>query len=240
MTLYCYRDLIDGENYEYFGCTLYFNWEGSQLGGTGQRKITDSFSVPRVFDLISALNDIVKGKGHNDAVRAIIKWVSKSSPIVQFFYNCIDSGTGQERCLALAKRAGIKYRRQNALGLYKILSLEREFQHEEDESPPSEKTVDPPYDLYEQLQEYFSDELELWLGLIYTRSELSECEPDFEEIDPDNLQHGDFVFEIGERKTATFRYWGHWHTDRHYWSPLKLFDNFQLLPLEKLLKEIPK
>jgi hypothetical protein len=209
MTLYCYRDLLDGEAYEYFGCTLYFVWGG----GEHQKPVQPSVNIPHLLDT------------------AVSKLVARNHPALVFFRNCIDGGTGQQKCLALAKTAGVKIRRQNALALYKVLKLERELQSIPEDMPFE---IDPPYDLYELVQEHFADELETALGLTYIKSDLSECE-----LDNDTpVADGDFLFEIGERRTATFRYWGHWHTSTGRWKPLKLFGDFDLLGLRKLLRSI--
>lgn len=235
MTLYVYRDDLEGERYGYYGVNLYFCWMGDEMGTPEpQRTLADSFDIGHVFDIARALSDLVKGKGHNSAVSAITKWINTAAPIVQFFRNCIDGGTGQNRCLALAKTAGIKYRRQNALALYKTLQLEKEFsQKPTPPGKPSETTIDPPFDLYTDIQEYFAEQLTRYMGMEYAPNDLSE-----EWSDDNDMEHGDFVFEIGEKKTATFRYLGHYHGDTARWNPLKMFDDFNMQPVNRLLRRI--
>jgi hypothetical protein len=227
------EDTGSGGDREYlqFGVTLYFA-EG-ETKPDGQLQITDSFDVSHVFDVVSAIVTIIKGKGQNEAARTIQKWFSTGHPIVQFFRNCLDGGTGQSRCLSLAKAAGIKYRRQNALALYNILKLEREFTPEK---PLPPKTTEPHPAMYEAVREHFENEFaadEFFGQFDYEESELSEADISdlSEEIGP-----GDFVFEVGELETASFRYWGHYHAATRKFKPIKIYPGFDVQTLFHLLR----
>lgn len=255
MDLYCYRDKLrydtdeqeqDDEEQDRgydssrgrseppgFGVTLYFA-EGDPEPEE-QRQISDSFDVSRVFNLVAAIATIIKGKGQGEAVRGIQKWFNTAAPIVQFFRNCIDSGTGSARCLSLAKTAGIKYRRQNALALYNVLKLEKEF---ETQAPPPRTPapvgVQPA--TYEAVRNYFVEELSVdsFFGqFVYEKSELSEA--DISDLD-DEIAPGDFVFEIGELATGTFKYWGHYHAATRRFKPLHIFLDFDIQTLFVLLR----
>ena len=249
ISLYAYRDILRSPDEQYsssddktpygrhtrpgYGVTLYFA-EGDIVNA--QRRISDSFSITHIFDLASAIATIISGKGRSEAARGIQAWMNRNDPIVQFFRMCIDSGTGSSRCLSLAKQAGYKYRRQNALGLYNVLKLEREFQIAEPQPEQPKPTVEPPYDLYAAVQDHFADQFEndeYFQQFDYQRSDLSAAGID--EVDVD-LEPGDFVFEVGELESARFKYWGHYHAETRKFGPLHMYSGFDMQLLFRLLR----
>jgi len=224
MEIYCYRDLLDGEQYEYFGCTLYF-----VVGPTN-----DKHTVPGIFGIIARISAHIKADKTFDTAKAIEKIITRETPLVTFVRACIKNGTGKTRCYFDAKAAGKGGRKQVVLALYEYLKLEDAI---EAKTCKTVETITPDYSRMSAIQEHFADELETHMGgMTYTRTDLSQCSmDDIETTDADRLQHGDFVFEIGERRTATFRYYGHYHKDLNRFKPYKMFAEFDLTRLLGML-----
>lgn len=238
LTIYCYRDylLIDQTQNNYYGVNLYFiEGDSTQQPPEGQTDLS-------YFDMVIDFKQFLQGKADPVKIeKSVRKWISDLNPIVQFFRNCIDSGTKEERCLSLAKTAGIKYRRQNAQVLYKFLKLETahlrapEKKKERKKKPP----IEPPYDLYEAVREHFVEQFardEYFERFEYDRSELSVAS----ELD-EKIEHGDFVFEInqlepGQGKTSIVNYWGTYHHRTCTFEHLNIFGGFEVQPLFNLLK----
>lgn len=222
MHIYCYRDLLDGERYEYFGCTLYF--------------IADDAASPslKAYDSAVSFSKFLHGSASPSSVeKSVRKWIDTQHPIVQFVRNCIDSGTIQNICLKLLTGAGIKSRRQNAQALYKFLALEKSMM----ESPIS-VTEQPDFEMFEEVQDHFANQLEIYFGsMVYEPAALSQCSAnEIDILDPSGLAPGDFVFEIGRRQTGKFEYYGWYHHALDAFKPLKMFPEFDLRALKMMLK----
>jgi hypothetical protein len=230
MTLYAYRDDIDSEEYSYFGCNLYFVWDSGEFM-QGQRTFADYPDTARIFEYADALHNVAKGKYHDRTIKTVTNWLASGNPIVQFIRNCIDSFIGETKCVSLVKQAEIKHNRQAAFALYNILQMEKAFVSHPATKPPA-TTIDPPFDIYEEVQDHFAEQLIMYLGLEqYIKSGLS-----IQEDDPDDMVHGDFIFEISEKKVAKIRYSGHWTNGG--WRNLNIFDDFDTRSLVKLLRGI--
>jgi hypothetical protein len=196
--IFCFRDNLEGEKYKYYGVTLYFV-EGAK-------------TILRV-----------KPERISEVKAAIVKLVRRDDPIIVFVRTCISAGIGKTRCYFDAKRAGIAIRKQTQLALYELIS------HEEKEQTTEEIYEDIKANLwlYERVQQHFADELELYMGMGYDSSGLSECEA------PTEVEPGDFVFEIGRLQRAKIAYWGHYR--RGVWLDINIFGEFDLDKLEAIL-----
>lgn len=70
-------------------------------------------------------------------------------------------------------------------------------------------------------------------GMDYKRNDISTCSADDIHSHSGDVYEHDFIFDIGDIKSAKLQYWGYWHNRN--WEELKLFDGFDVGRLEKLL-----
>jgi hypothetical protein len=243
MTLYCYRDNLDKDRYSYFGVNLYFVWDEhaskkktvkQKVQATLDHYIQEASAI--LFQIEAVLiHTSLKREKVTTVSLAIAKWIVLKDPIVEFVTGCISNGISKTPCynmdvLVQHQRGKKGRRKQNVLALHDYLS----------ETPaPDEKIQEalPPYELFEAVRDHFADELEIYMGMEYSRNDISECEG-MEWANPGELVHGDFLFEIGELQKATFRYWGHFHAENGRWKPYTMFNEFDIAGLNKLLKAI--
>lgn len=218
MKIYAYRDLLEGVSNAYFGINLYF--------------IRDETATDKI-------KGHIKEERRAETSARIGRVVDENNPVVQFIRDCIGTGIRKTPCYFQARKAGVGIRKQVFLALYEFLRLTPP--DEETEEPGEAEGDEPPYEAYEEIQDYFREELEGFFGMNYIKTDLSDAidedDLDMEWVDdPGRLRHGDFMFEIGELRSYRFRYWGHWHRSMKHWKPWKMFNDFDELGLRPLLK----
>jgi hypothetical protein len=231
MKVYAYRDDLDGMTKgSYFGVNLYFIRDEAEL------EEPEETTIPKIT--ADDVKPMIKGRADIPGiVKAVNNWLRKNNPIIRFIIDCIEEDVGENSCLKLAKDSKIKHRRQNAQVLYKWIRQQPEPETGEDE---------PPYELYEEIQDYIAEQLEDNFGMNYVKNEaLSEATLDegesleLEYTAPvDAVRHGDFIIEIGEKHSYKFRYWAHWHKTGARWKPWHMFNDFDELRMRGMLKRL--
>lgn len=195
-----------------FGVTLYFIVEP-----TAQRPAAPApGTISRIFRIISSIAATVKPSKITDVAAGIDQWFSSDSPVIQYVIDCINKGIGKTACYNQRTAAGIKGRKDRMLALHDFLRLETEIQTRQEQEieiiTPRPITEAPDADFMLSIQDFFEEQFEdddFFGQFLYERSEISTCW--FDEIQTtgtDMLLDGDFVFEVGEKKTATIPYFG--------------------------------
>lgn len=166
--------------------------------------------------------------------------IHKNHPIVAYTRMGIEQGWSKTEIYDRARAAGIKVRKQNALGLYDYLIDQPRVFVYRDTGEYVGITMyfverKPLYGFFENVQAFFIEMAETYLGIEdYSPSGLSEATVD-DIAAVSDVSGRDFIFEIGDLGTGTIRYWGHWH--RRQWSSLKIFPEFETPVLSELLRE---
>lgn len=215
LKLYCYRDDVDRLGSGALGVTLYFAEDIQK------------------YAILTAIADHVTPSRQAEVAQAIEKLVGKNAPVIQFVRMCIQAGTGKTQCYNDAKKAGISVRKQNQLALYDYLETEEEPVDEYEE----EEEGQPDYGFFESVRQHFADEIEINSGgkLEYIPMPLSTCDVDDPGTTGAPIEARDFIFEIGDKESGRFRYWGHWKNNEWHTEP-KIFDGFDLDGLETILR----
>ncbi len=231
MIIYCYRDLLlpnEPGQAGYFGVNLYFITGSQERGKPGD--------IPGIFGIIERIADHLKEDRRYDTGRAIERILQRHDPLVDFLLKCIEAGTPKTRCYFDARAAGVSARKQVVLAMYEYLKLEIAMQ--EPTQPPPDG-IAPGSAFLETIQDFFEDELaqDSYFGsLEYVRSDISQCRADdIQSADTGNLSDGDFLFEIGELRTATLRYFGYYHASTGR-MPCRVYPEFDTAMLVRLLK----
>lgn len=87
---------------------------------------------------------------------------------------------------------------------------------------------------FNDVREHFADQFERYFGnMDYERSDQSECSVEETNKDPDDIMERDFIFDIGNLKSAQLQYWGHWQ--KNHFVGLNIFDEFDTGKLERIL-----
>jgi hypothetical protein len=224
LKLYCYRDGADKLGSGVLGITLYFAEDDKTI---------------RVQDV-----DLrVKIERRKGVIQAIEKFISRTDPVIDFIVMCIKAGTDKTQCYNDAvkvplpigspfrkgRRTKVSIRKQNQLALF-------EYLQQVDKEKEKRKFV-PNYDFYESVQQHFADEIEVNSGgkLEYITTPISICDLDEPDTIGAPIEDQDFVFEIGDKESGRFRYWGHWKNNNWFTEP-KMFAGFDLHGLETLLR----
>lgn len=84
------------------------------------------------------------------------------------------------------------------------------------------------------VREHFAEQFERYFGnMDYERSDQSECSAKDMDYEPDEITEMDFIFDIGNLKSAQLQYWGHWQ--KNHFVSLNIFDEFDIGKLERIL-----
>lgn len=87
---------------------------------------------------------------------------------------------------------------------------------------------------FADVREHFAEQFERYFGnMDYERSDQSECSIEDTNKDPDEIMERDFIFDIGNLKSAQLQYWGHWQ--KNHFVSLNIFDEFDTGKLERIL-----
>lgn len=241
--IFCYRDLLvqeeDTEDQEEeeeditphkkkhqgksvnYGITLYFI-----EGMFGAKKPAGVSIIFLITDLITGF---VKPEKVFDVGREIEKVLSRNDPVISFVKMCINANTGKTRCYDDAvkillpagspfitkKRKSISIRKQTQLALYEFLKGETKIKPGVIDTITPD-VIPPAIGFFESVRDFFRDELadDQWFGQFeYIESELSECDAG-DITTADEINAGDFVFEMGELQSATIKYFGQYHSQR--------------------------
>jgi hypothetical protein len=247
--IFCYRDLLvqkeedtgqeeeeeditphkkkhQGQSVNY-GITLYFI-----EGMFGAKKPAGVSIIFLITDLIAGF---VKPERAFDIGRDIEKILSKNAPIVSFVRMCINANTGKTRCYNDARAAGIAIRKQTQLALYEFLKGETKIKPGVFDTITPD-VIPPAIGFFESVRDFFRDELldDQWFGQFeYIESELSECDAG-DITTADEINAGDFVFEMGELQSATIKYFGQYHSQRKK-LVMRIYPEFDQSGLRALL-----
>lgn len=230
--IFCYRDLMvmdedddtgqedeeeditphkrkhQGQSVNY-GITLYFI-----EGMFGAKKPAGVSIIFMITDLIAGF---VKPEKIFDVGREIEKVLSRNDPVISFIRMCINANTGKTRCYNDARAAGVSIRKQTQLALYEFLKGEIKIKPGPGVFDTITKdTIPPAIGFFESIRDFFRDELsdDQWFGQFeYIESELSECDAG-DITTADEINAGDFVFEMGELQSATIKYFGQYTRSR--------------------------
>ena len=247
--IFCYRDfLIMEEFYEgdksqqkdydnqkrpgrkeppMWGVNLYFI-----EGMTGAPQEQKGSGISQIFRIIEAIAGHLKKDRQFDTGRAIEKLVLGNSPIISFVQMCIGAGTGKTKCYFDAVKAGIAIRKQTQLALYEYLKLTDTL------CEISPGTIPPASDYFERVRDYFRDQFDnddYFRNFVYIEKPLSDCAlSDIETAGTENLNNGDFIFELSDIQAHTIPYHGLWHNGKL--GKPRIFPAFDVRGLIQLLK----
>jgi hypothetical protein len=87
---------------------------------------------------------------------------------------------------------------------------------------------------FSDVREHFAEQFERYFGnMDYECSDQSECSAEDMDHEPDEITERDFIFDIGNLKSAQLQYWGHWQ--KNHFVSLNIFDEFDIGKLERIL-----